>query len=138
MSTLSAGTTWLVCRHPAALAWLAARGVVGTALAHVDQSWRPAHGDAVVGVLPLRLIAQVIGAGARYWQLELPLQAGQRGRELSLAELESMPVRLVEYRVAARVHSGPHAAIDRCNAAQPGIGCAQLRTKASSPASVAP
>lgn len=92
-------TTWLVTRHPGALAWLRAQGLCDVEhVPHLDPA-RVDPGDTVVGTLPVHLAAAVCASGARYFNLSLELPAEARGRELSAAELDHYHARIEEYRV---------------------------------------
>lgn len=91
---------WFVSRHAGAREWALRSGLRWDAEA---VHWEIAHavgaGDLVYGTLPCQLAAAVCAAGAEYWHLEVPLQADQRGRELSAQELEAAGARFVRYDV---------------------------------------
>jgi CRISPR-associated protein Csx16 len=97
-------TTFLVTRHPGAIAWAARRGIaVDRQVAHLD----PADiqpGDTVIGTLPVNLAAQVCARGARFFNLSLDVPAEARGRELSADDLERFGARLEAYDVQAIVN----------------------------------
>lgn len=91
--------TWLVTRHPGALAWLLEQGF--TEVKHVPhlQIGEVAAGDVVVGTLPVHLAADVCRRGARYLHLALDIPPDLRGVELSMAQMAQCRARLEEYRV---------------------------------------
>lgn len=94
-------TTWLVTRHPGALAWLQAQGF--EQVVHVPHL-EPAlvkRGDTVVGTLPVHLAAAVCGQGARYLHLSLDIPPEARGQELDLEQMRRYGARLEQYRVEA-------------------------------------
>jgi CRISPR-associated protein Csx16 len=94
--------SYLVTRHAGAVEWARRQGIVA--------EWRPhfeaadlagvSPGDAVIGPLPVQLIAEVNACGGRYLNIEMQLGAGERGRELSADDMERLGARLIEYRVA--------------------------------------
>lgn len=94
-------TTYFVSRHPGALDWAAAQGlIVDQVINHLDpQIIQP--GDVVIGTLPIHLAAQVCQRGGRYLHLSLDLPHDWRGRELSADDLRRFGARLEEYRVIA-------------------------------------
>jgi CRISPR-associated protein Csx16 len=94
-------TTWFVSRHPGALKWAALQGLqVDSHAQHLD----PLHvqmGDAVMGNLPIHLVAAVCARGAKYYNLSLDIPAHWRGRELTEAELQQCNARLERFEVCA-------------------------------------
>lgn len=91
---------WFVSRHPGAIDWMAqqAHWQVDHWVAHLQLDDVQA-GDVVVGTLPLGMAANVCAQGARFWFLEVPMQATQRGQELSAALMTEMGCRLTEFEV---------------------------------------
>ena len=61
-----------------------------------DSAW---HEIMDCGTLPLGMAANVCAQGARFWFLEVPMQATQRGQELSAALMTEMGCRLTEFEV---------------------------------------
>jgi CRISPR-associated protein Csx16 len=96
-------TTWLVTRHPGALAWLLEQGF--SDVRHVPhlviEQVQP--GDAVVGTLPVHLAAAACRRGARYLHLALDVPPHLRGVELDPVQMRACNARLEEYRIDAVV-----------------------------------
>ena len=94
---------WFVSRHPGAIDWMAAQAdwQVDHWVAHLHVDEVQA-GDVVLGTLPLGMAADVCAKGARSWFLEVPMQATQRGQELSAALMTDMGCRLTEFVVQRR------------------------------------
>lgn len=59
------------------------------------------EGDTVIGVLPLHAAAKVCEKGAIFLALSIELTEEQRGRELSLQDLESIRCSLRRFDVRA-------------------------------------
>lgn len=82
-------TTWLVSRHPGAMAWVGQQGQ------RVDQQVRQldlagiAQGDTVIGALPVRLAAEVCQRGARLIRLNLNVPEHWRGMALSCEQMQA-------------------------------------------------
>jgi len=77
------GKTYIVSRHPGAVAWLKSRGFAGQVIAHLDPKILN-RGDRVVGVLPITLVKQLIDKGVQVYSLQLPnLPRELRGEELT-------------------------------------------------------
>lgn len=93
-------TVWFVSRHEGAIAWIKAQKdiQIDQWVAHLDVS-HIGKGDVVLGTLPLGLAADVCAQGARFWFLEVPMQAMQRGQEISAEEMTQMGCRLTEFVV---------------------------------------
>ncbi|MGF1645161.1 MAG: CRISPR-associated protein Csx16 [Thiotrichales bacterium] len=90
-------TIFFVTRHPGAVDWSAAEGIiVDHALDHLDVS-RVARGDVVIGTLPVNLIAEVNARGAQYLHLTLELPPELRGKELTAEEMRRCGARLENY-----------------------------------------
>ncbi|MDX9716204.1 MAG: CRISPR-associated protein Csx16 [Thauera sp.] len=97
-------TTWFVTRHPGAVMWARDAGVKvtdGGIVRDLDPQ-RVEAGDLVVGTLPINLVADIVGRGARYLHLAMELSAEARGRELSADEMRTFGARLEEYDVRRR------------------------------------
>ena len=95
-------TRYFVSRHPGAIAWARKHKVVVDAwVDHLDPS-RVAKGDAVIGSLPIHLVAGVCARGATYQHLQFDVSAQQRGCELDADDLDALGARLVDYRVVMR------------------------------------
>lgn len=94
-------STWLITRHPGAVAWMRARGIAyDRHLQHLDVS-AVKPGDVVIGTLPVPLAARVCALGAAYRHLSLDLPEHLRGRELDVDELNACNARIEEFRVVA-------------------------------------
>lgn len=94
-------STWLITRHPGALAWMQASGVAyDHQRQHLDVS-EVQPGDIVIGTLPVPLAARVCALGATYRHLSLDLPPHLRGRELDVDELRACNARIEEFRVVA-------------------------------------
>lgn len=78
---------YLITRHPGAVEWAKANGlVVDQTIAHID-SRTINRGDKVYGLLPVHLAARVCALGAEYWHLCMDIPEHKRGQELSLEEM---------------------------------------------------
>jgi len=92
-------TIWFISRHPGALEWMHKHGVAyDRHVPHVD----PADiqpGDTVIGSLPVNLAAEVCARGAKYRHLSLELNAADRGRELSVDELDCYKARIENFSI---------------------------------------
>src|SRR4051812_48907317 len=99
MTTLT--KTLIVTRHASIVAWLAFRGISGNVTASLDANGLAglASGDRVIGPLPFRLAAELIDRGVIYEAIDLDLNAVDRGRELSVAEMDAAGAQLVRYVV---------------------------------------
>ena len=94
-------TTWFISRHPGARVWASEQGLrIDQHLAHLDTTLI-AHGDTVIGTLPVHLAAAVCSQGARFFNLSLDLPDHWRGRELSADELRQCQARLERFEVRA-------------------------------------
>lgn len=93
-------TVWFVSRHEGAIAWMKAQPdfQIDRWVTHLDVADVQA-GDCVLGTLPLGLAADVCAQGARFLFLEVPMQAMQRGQEISAEEMTQMGCRLTEFKV---------------------------------------
>ncbi|KAI5911983.1 CRISPR-associated protein Csx16 [Azoarcus sp. PA01] len=103
----TAGITWAVTRHPAALVWLHSQGIrPQRVVAHLDPT-QPAPGDVVAGILPLSLAASLHRRGVRCINLSIDAMWKDRGRELTVARMRECGARLeivqeIDIRVVAR------------------------------------
>ena len=91
-------STWIVSRHPGAVAWL--RRHYELEHARVVEHLVPdaiVAGDQVIGTLPVQLIAAVCQRGACYHHLQIPLTLAHRGRELDADELDALGASLECY-----------------------------------------
>lgn len=92
-------TTYFISRHSGAVAWAESQGFhVDQQLAHFEASVVNA-GDAILGTLPVNLIAEVNQRGGRYFHLTLELPAQLRGQELTAEMMQQYGARLEEYTV---------------------------------------
>ena len=92
-------TTYFVSRHPGALEWRRQTQVpFDHHLPHLDIA-QIHPGDTVIGSLPVNLAAEVCAKGAVYRHLSLKINANDRGRELSAAELDAYEVNIVTYEI---------------------------------------
>lgn len=81
-------TTFFVSRHPGALDWARQRGIAfDQHIVHLDPQ-EVGAGDTVIGSLPVNLAFEICARGAEYHNLSLRLEPGDRGRELSAADLD--------------------------------------------------
>jgi CRISPR-associated protein Csx16 len=92
-------SVWFVSRHSGAGEWAKSQGL------HIDH-WVEhlsvgdvSAGDMVIGILPVNLVAEICGVGARYVNLSLNLPYSLRGQELSMAELIAAGAKLEEFVV---------------------------------------
>jgi CRISPR-associated protein Csx16 len=98
-------STWFVTRHSGARIWAQRQGVpVDHMVEHLDLD-RVSAGDHVLGTLPVNLVCELNERGARYFHLVLPLDAEQRGKEVTTDLMETLGARLEEYRVQRVVSS---------------------------------
>lgn len=91
-------TTYFISRHSGAIAWAKSQGFqVDQQLAHFDVTM-VRSGDAILGTLPVNLIAEVNQRGGRYFHLTLELPAELRGQELTPELMQAHGARLEEFR----------------------------------------
>lgn len=94
-------TTWFVSRHPGAIAWMKRQPIaVDRWVTHMDTD-EVEEGDTVIGVLPLHAAAKICEKGAIFMALSIELAEQQRGRELTLQELEDIHCSLRRFVVRA-------------------------------------
>lgn len=92
-------TTIFVSRHAGTVAWAKKHGIeadlwvdhLNTAIVH--------SGDTVIGTISMAAAAEICRKGAVFFAFDIPLKPEQRGRELSLIEINQMPCRLQQYQV---------------------------------------
>jgi CRISPR-associated protein Csx16 len=96
-------TTWFITRHPGALEWAKTQGISFDRhcphLTDVNLYQEIVAGDAIIGSLPVHLVAIICQRGAAYYNLTLDLPALLRGKELSAEELATCNARLESYLV---------------------------------------
>lgn len=111
-------TTYAITRHQGAAEWIKVRVGDCTIITHVGDAELAAikPGDRVIGILPLNLAASICAAGARVESIDLPaLRPDQRGKELSLSEMDAAGAALTEYRVERIEHRPARRAVFREN-----------------------
>lgn len=92
-------TTWFVSRHPGAIAWAHQTGFdVDHRVEHLLPE-QVQEGDVVIGTLPINLASEVCERQARYLHMRLDLARDDRGRELSVEDMQRCGARLEEYFV---------------------------------------
>lgn len=92
-------TTWLVTRHPGALAWVREQGLAfDRHVSHLDECALVA-GDRVIGTLPVPLAADVIARGIQYWHLTLDLPSTARGCELTAEQMRAFGARVEPFAI---------------------------------------
>lgn len=87
-----------VTRHAAAQTWLLKQ--FPDAEIEVSAHYKPgmeAGKDAVVGILPVNLVADLNRIGVRFLMLVLDVPAELRGVELTVAQMNELGARLEEY-----------------------------------------
>lgn len=90
-------TVYFITRHPGALDWAVAEGlIVDDVVVHLDVADIRA-GDVVIGSLPVNLAAEVCARGACYLHLSLDLPLEKRGRELTAEDMRRYGARVEEY-----------------------------------------
>lgn len=90
--------TLFVSRHGGAIDWASRKGIDAERVAHLDVG-KIAHGDVVLGTLPIHLAADVNARGARYFHLEIDVPAELRGKDLSADDMERLGAKLTEFHV---------------------------------------
>ncbi|MFN3591140.1 MAG: CRISPR-associated protein Csx16 [Thermaurantiacus sp.] len=99
------GRTLLVSRHPGAQQWLEAEAAARSwkdiaILPHLELEALSARTPArVAGVLPLAIAARLTRLGVEVWHLDLVPGPGDRGQELSCAQMKRLGARLCRYEV---------------------------------------
>ena len=96
-------TTWFISRHPGAIDWIKTQHEwhIDHYLTHLDNPAVIHSGDTVLGTLPIHIAAAVCARGARYYFLQLPQEAAQRGSEYSAADMTAMGYSLRRYHIEA-------------------------------------
>jgi CRISPR-associated protein Csx16 len=91
--------TFVVSRHPGAIAWLKSQAIEG----EIHPAWKNENtsllskGDIVVGNLPLTMIAEILKSGATFGLLNLPeVPLEKRGMELTPEELHKFGANVME------------------------------------------
>jgi CRISPR-associated protein Csx16 len=92
-------TTFFISRHHGALAWIRKHDIAfDRHMPHLDMD--DIHpGDVVIGSLPVNLAAEACARGAIYRHLSIKLEAADRGRELSVEEMDACEATLENYHV---------------------------------------
>lgn len=89
---------WLITRHPGAVQWFAdKRYVFDQVVRHIEVE-KIAPGDAVYGTLPVPLVASLCARDIEYWHLNIPMNATDRGRELSAQDLRRLGATIERFR----------------------------------------
>ncbi|MGZ8226250.1 MAG: CRISPR-associated protein Csx16 [Methylococcaceae bacterium] len=92
-------TTYLITRHPGAIAWANQQGLtIDRQLEHLDMV-QIQPGDTVIGSLPVNMAADVCERQAHYIHLILELPFTWRGKELSVDEMNRFGAKLQQYQV---------------------------------------
>jgi CRISPR-associated protein Csx16 len=92
-------TTWFVTRHAGAKQWAKSQGInVDRLVDHLIMD-EVQEGDQVLGSLPVNLVAELNGKGARYFHLTLPLSEELRGKEISAELMQQLGAKLEEFFV---------------------------------------
>lgn len=95
---------YFVTRHDGAITWACQEGLIPKGqpflgIVHLTkdilETLEP--GDAVVGVLPIQLVAKVCEKGAKFFALVLDLPLDARGKELTADDMRRYGARLEEY-----------------------------------------
>ena len=103
MNPLRPTRVLLVTRHAAALQWLQTvlHAPQAGHVAHLDSPDGLQAGDIVAGNLPMELAATLCEQGVVVLGIDLRLTPQQRGRPLSVADMQAAGARLRRYRVQA-------------------------------------
>lgn len=88
--------SFFVTRHRGAVDWARKAGIEAEHVAHLDIS-AIRQGDRVFGTLPISMVAQVCESGGRYFHLTLDIPSADRGRELSVEDMERFGAKLEEF-----------------------------------------
>ena len=96
--------TWIVSRHPGAIALISDLGFCGTIVSHITLD-QVMPGDTVVGVLPLSLSFPLQDLGALVLHLVIDLPAEYRGQELSIDQLKQFGARICRYQITELANS---------------------------------
>ena len=93
-------TTWFISRHQGAIDWIKTQSEwhIDHYRDHLDPD-DIAPGDTVIGTLPIHIAAAVCARGARYYFLQLPQEAEQRGSEYSAVDMTAMGCTLQRYHI---------------------------------------
>lgn len=97
-------TKFFVTRHPGAIEWATRQGLSDihqvTHLADLEQTIKP--GDAVIGTLPINLVAEVNRLGGTYQHLSMDLPDEARGKELTADDMDQYGARLEPFYAGTR------------------------------------
>ena len=102
---------YLVTRHLGTRQWLKERisdEVIH--LSHLDNPECLMRGDVVIGVLPIKMVAEICILGAFYLNIEIDIPRNLRGQELTAQQIERLGAKLVEYR--AQKHNSDQILIE--------------------------
>jgi len=90
--------TFFVTRHQGAIDWAREEGHIDdqTDIVSTLKPETVQPGDLVIGTLPAHLAARIVERGGRYQHLVLDISEGQRGLELSVADMRAGGARLEE------------------------------------------
>ena len=106
-------TIWFVSRHAGAIAWAKNQNfAIDIWAEHLDPS-SVQCGDIVIGTLPMPVAAEVCRRGARFFSIELHLARSERGRELSLQDMENLECTLREFMVSTTHETLPEFALKK-------------------------
>jgi CRISPR-associated protein Csx16 len=96
----SSGCCWFVSRHQGAIDWICTQNIkVDHFVAHLDTAKSPKAGDTVIGNLPVHIIATLNRQGVRFVNLQIRLNAEQRGKEVDLQGFEQTLPSITEFLV---------------------------------------
>ncbi len=91
-------TSYFVTRHKGAVQWARKKGIEAEHVAHFDAGLVH-EGDNVLGTLPVSIVADICARGGRYFHLSLDIPADERGKELTLQDMEKFGAVLEEFDV---------------------------------------
>ena len=90
-------TTYFISRQPGALEWIEQQQIhYDFHLSHLDLSLIEA-GDTIIGSLPVNIAEQVCQKKAHYKYLSLELPQHKRGKELNVADMQQLGVKIQAY-----------------------------------------
>ena len=92
-------TVHVVTRHLGALEWLRNRGIRWDRQHDRFDGQAIQKDDQVIGILPMRVAAEICSRGARYHHICVDLPNDRRGAELSRDDMEALGARLEEFLV---------------------------------------
>ena len=89
-----------VSRHAGAIEWVQDQGLkITDYMNHLPDDYGFQAGDAVVGSLPISIVAQLNRQGVRYFHINLSLTAAMRGKELTKQDMVTCHATLEEFIV---------------------------------------